>query len=372
MANIKNEKYIITDKERDVRRVARLHDRPNNNGSYGKAGLGPNDVKEAFDAAVDLVVKRHNAFVKDVCEQVNEHSELIGDPDDEGVGDENVYQVLRYAKKAIETVSETLGDENDKSGADTVYGQAKRAEAAADGVEENRKAAEAAADRAEGVLGTERDESGANTVYGQKAALISAATALKKETVDEAKAILGDKDDKISDTTTMHGLYNAALELTSVEDARNLGEALERIKAIQEAHLNGRLHVDRTFPVGAIYLSVNSTSPASLFGGEWERLKDRFLLGAGDTYAAGNTGGSATHTIEDVNMPSGTGWVAQNKTAGKYVSGTTYKSYAATANEYVLTTRNKANEFASTPLTSNAPVNHMPPYLAVYMWKRTA
>lgn len=126
------------------------------------------------------------------------------------------------------------------------------------------------------------------------------------------------------------------------------------------------------YPIGSIYMSVKDTSPASLFGGTWERLKDTFLLGAGDTYSNGATGGSATHTIEDVNLPSGTGWVAQNKTAGKYVSGTTYKSYAATANEYILTTRDKANEFVSTPLTSNAPINHMPPYLVVYMWKRTA
>lgn len=134
----------------------------------------------------------------------------------------------------------------------------------------------------------------------------------------------------------------------------------------------GNYILDKIHPVGSVYISTSNISPASLFGGTWERLKDRFLLGAGDTYAAGATGGSATHTIEDVNMPSGAVWVAQNKTAGKYVSGTTYKSYAATANEYILTTRGKANEFASTPLTSNAPINHMPPYLAVYMWKRTA
>ena len=47
------------------------------------------------------------------------------------------------------------------------------------------------------------------------------------------------------------------------------------------------------YPVGSIYMSVNATSPASLFGGTWEQLKDRFLLAAGDTYAAGSTGGEA-------------------------------------------------------------------------------
>lgn len=56
------------------------------------------------------------------------------------------------------------------------------------------------------------------------------------------------------------------------------------------------------YPVGAIYMSVVSTSPATLFGGTWEQLKDRFLLGAGDTYTAGNTGGAASQSY----TPAGT------------------------------------------------------------------
>ena len=51
------------------------------------------------------------------------------------------------------------------------------------------------------------------------------------------------------------------------------------------------------YPVGSIYMSVNSTSPASLFGGTWEQIKDTFLLSAGDTYTAGATGGSATKNL---------------------------------------------------------------------------
>ena len=49
---------------------------------------------------------------------------------------------------------------------------------------------------------------------------------------------------------------------------------------------------DMIYPVGAIYISVNSTSPASLFGGTWEQLKDRFLIGAGNSYAVNATGRS--------------------------------------------------------------------------------
>ena len=58
------------------------------------------------------------------------------------------------------------------------------------------------------------------------------------------------------------------------------------------------------YPVGSIYKSTNSMSPAELFGGTWERIKDQFLLASGDTYAAGSTGGEATHTLTTNEMPS--------------------------------------------------------------------
>lgn len=53
---------------------------------------------------------------------------------------------------------------------------------------------------------------------------------------------------------------------------------------------------DLIYPVGAIYISANSTNPGILFGGTWEQIQDTFLLAAGSTYSGGSTGGSATHT----------------------------------------------------------------------------
>ena len=48
----------------------------------------------------------------------------------------------------------------------------------------------------------------------------------------------------------------------------------------------------------------NSASPATIFGGTLEQIKDQFLLASGTKYAAGSMGGSAdavipthTHTI---------------------------------------------------------------------------
>ena len=57
-------------------------------------------------------------------------------------------------------------------------------------------------------------------------------------------------------------------------------------------------------PIGSYYLSDESTSPASLFGGTWEQIKDRFLVGAGNSYSVGATGGEATHTLTTSEMPS--------------------------------------------------------------------
>ena len=63
---------------------------------------------------------------------------------------------------------------------------------------------------------------------------------------------------------------------------------------------------DKIYPVGSIYMSVNSTSPASLFGGTWTQLKDRFLVGAGNSYSVNSTGGEATHKLTANEMPSHT------------------------------------------------------------------
>lgn len=89
------------------------------------------------------------------------------------------------------------------------------------------------------------------------------------------------------------------------------------------------------YPVGAVYISVNSTSPASLFGGVWERLKDTFLLANGDTYAADTTGGSATKTITVNNLP------AHNHTVNS--SGTHTHSATTSSNGNHTHTRGSMN-----------------------------
>ena len=60
------------------------------------------------------------------------------------------------------------------------------------------------------------------------------------------------------------------------------------------------------YPVGSIYWSSKNTNPATLFGGTWTQIKDRFILTAGDSYTNGATGGAATVILTVSNMPSHT------------------------------------------------------------------
>ena len=121
------------------------------------------------------------------------------------------------------------------------------------------------------------------------------------------------------------------------------------------------------YPVGSIYLSASETSPASLFGGTWERIEDRFLLAAGSTWAAGTEGGEASHTLTANEIPSHT----HNINASYSDTGS-----ATSVNGKLLAGHDENSwlwEFASTGSTGDGEAhNNMPPYLAVYMWKRVA
>lgn len=57
-------------------------------------------------------------------------------------------------------------------------------------------------------------------------------------------------------------------------------------------------------PVGSIYMSMDPTDPSQLFGGTWTPIRDRVLIGAGGSYTAGATGGSATAQLTLANLPS--------------------------------------------------------------------
>lgn len=171
--------------------------------------------------------------------------------------------------------------------------------------------------------------------------------------------------------------------------------------------------INKIYPVGSIYLSTSSTNPSSLFGGTWEQIKDKFLIGAGNSYSGGDTGGSATHTHTNpttgsttltvdqipghthtrgtmnitggynvywstVNAPSGAFYGTNPTKNGSEQGGGSTTQYYDTINFDASRTwsgntsstgggQGHTHTMGNTGSTSN-----IPPYLAVYMWKRTA
>lgn len=122
------------------------------------------------------------------------------------------------------------------------------------------------------------------------------------------------------------------------------------------------------YPVGSIYISVNLASPDTLFGGTWERIKDKFLLSAGSTYTAGSTGGEAEHTLTIDEMPRHDHKVIYGEydvTHNIGANGTYWNNVGIVANS---TTGYVTADYKG----GDQPHNNMPPYLTVYMWKRIA
>ena len=143
-----------------------------------------------------------------------------------------------------------------------------------------------------------------------------------------------------------------ATEAGFAADAKATGDALKSQNS-------------KIWPVGSIYLSVNATNPGTLFGGTWQQITGRFLLAAGGGYSAGATGGEASHTLTVSEIPSHSH--AYSDTQSRLAQG----SYGYNANDTMY------DQFFSQSKSTGSSGgggahNNMPPYLVVYVWKRTA
>ena len=79
-------------------------------------------------------------------------------------------------------------------------------------------------------------------------------------------------------------------------------ESLEIRSAIAKIEYDITNMWKQIYPVGSIYLTIGTATPADLFGGTWEQVgKGRYLLGVdpsdetGKFNASDKTGGSKTH-----------------------------------------------------------------------------
>jgi hypothetical protein len=125
-----------------------------------------------------------------------------------------------------------------------------------------------------------------------------------------------------------------------------------------------REFINTIYPVGSIYMSANETSPETLFGGKWEQIKDRFLLGAGDTYAAGSIGGEESHKLELYEIPNHRHCILNHNSNGANLD---------TSPVLLGEARTGWEGAAFTSFEGGGlPHNNMPPYLAVHIWKRVS
>lgn len=167
-------------------------------------------------------------------------------------------------------------------------------------------------------------------------------------------------------------------------------ETADREEEIAEMERN---FLNYLYPVGSIYMSVGTTSPAVLFGGTWEQIEGKFLLASSSSHALNSTGGSETHT------PSGT---VENHTLTlpetpyhKHSIHSTsfkrinYNNDGGTIDSFIVfdfdaqggVQTENAFDGTETGVAVGDPHNHgftgtsqntMPPYLTVNVWKRTA
>lgn len=212
---------------------------------------------------------------------------------------------------------------------------------------------------------------------GQYKAVITADQIAAMNSGEEFTVTLTRDDRPIAEGTP----YNKAAVLPD-----DLAQALGLVGDPTPADALWALH-ERIYPVGSIYLSVNDTDPGELFGGTWLQLKDRFLLAAGNTYAAGKTGGEAAVRLKEKEMPAHThtehakvygypGWEGTLQT-DTYGFAFDYTKTTGAAHYYGpgSTIRNVATVslYSNTGTSGKGEAhNNMPPYLAVYMWKRIA
>ena len=127
------------------------------------------------------------------------------------------------------------------------------------------------------------------------------------------------------------------------------------------------------YPVGSIYISVNSKSPSEIFGGQWMALQDRFLIGASSEH--NKAGGSEEYELV-ANIGAIDGNILSLGYEATSVSAYQQNHPLSGGYGYAITGPRAGFNFWShstvvSEINSNSKKTHIiPPYLPVYMWQR--
>lgn len=121
--------------------------------------------------------------------------------------------------------------------------------------------------------------------------------------------------------------------------------------------------LDVIYPIGSVYLSFDSTSPAETIGGTWEQITDRFLY---CTTSSGTTGGANTVTLTVDQMPS-----------HRHDSGMRVQWFNSTESGVNASWSSSTNlcvdrETVYTKYIGGSEAHeNMPQYMTIYGWRRT-
>lgn len=191
----------------------------------------------------------------------------------------------------------------------------------------------------------------------------------------------------IGSSLTLGTLSSTAFPGNRGLDLENRVETIENTiedgNSISNTYAKKSELLDLIYPVGAIYMSVNSTNPGTLFGGTWVSWgSGRVPVGinASDSNfsTVEKTGGEKTHALTAAEMPSHTHSLkikycgmdtsvdgdSYGLVHAAYVSGIGYGGRAMVTSSSNDTTTNSSG--------SNSSHNNLQPYITCYMWKRTA
>lgn len=165
--------------------------------------------------------------------------------------------------------------------------------------------------------------------------------------------------------------------LDMLEDVGNLNLAVSKINTDIENLSNSAW--EKAYPIGSIYMSVNKINPQELFGGTWIRIKEKFLFGAvddnetnSDKFAVDKTGGAlnVTLNLEDLEHYH----TSDNEFSNSKIYNANYNTVAEGSKEisdtYLDSFRTDYPKYNYSE--DEIKLESMPPYLAVYIWKRTA
>lgn len=136
-------------------------------------------------------------------------------------------------------------------------------------------------------------------------------------------------------------------------------------------NLATKVSLDYVHPVGEIFTTTSATfDPNISWGGVWSKITDKFLVGAGSTYTLGATGGEATHTLTESEMPSHNHRITWGHGSSAQLMGLNASGNAGIRLSY--TSASAADYIYGNDTGGGQSHNNLPPYQAVYMWQRTA